>query len=184
MVNDNVAPVNHSGYSAAAGTLGGAAGGALKGGAKAGIGAWGVVTMIGAGVGLFLGLVLTGVISFPAIAASLGAISIGGLIKGLTITALTLGGGALAATTIAPAVGTVFGIGGAAVGAAKGGHEASKEIRMERGQAAMLNAQLEMAKAQTLAPQGSAINAANPRIQTGADLQYDGSLGNAQALAR
>lgn len=188
MANEDAAPVNHSGYSVAAGTVGGAAGGALKGGAKGFLGGWGAMTLIGAGIGLTLGLILTGVISFPAIVASLGAISIGGFLKGALVTVLTLGGGALAATTIGPVVGQFTGIGGAAIGAAKGGAEASHTIRQERGQAAMLNAQLEMAKAQTiaqapLAQQGSAMNAANPRIRVGADMQYDGSIAGPQLEA-
>jgi hypothetical protein len=184
MSNDNVAPINHSAGSAAATTLSSTAGGALKTGAKSWLGAWSTVTAIGAGVGLLLGLSAIGVITFPVLSLSLPILG-----KSLFVAATTIGVGALAATTIAPWVATVFGIGGAAVGAGKGAMRGAEKVNQERGQAAELQAQVQIAKAQApayspYAAQGSAMNPASTQINVGRDMQYDGPINGQLALAR
>ena len=169
MDNTNVAPVDHSAGSAFASTVGGGAGGALKGGIKGALGAWGTVALIGAGIGLFAGLLLTGIIALPAA----GAITWGfaGFAKALLIGGLTIGGGTLAATTIGPWAATAGGVVGGGLGAAKGVSRASDQVTQERAAAAGLNAQVDMYKAQAandnkynFPEQGSAMNQAGTTV--------------------
>lgn len=180
MSNDNVAPINHSAGSAAATTLSSTAGGAVKTGAKW----WAITAGVGGAIGLVAGLALTGVITIPV--GLFTAFSGMGLLKVGVIAATTIGGLVGAATFLGPAAGTI----GAAVGAGKGAIRGANKVSEERGQAAQLQAQVEVAKAQATAynpyaAQGSSMNPAGTQINVGRDMQYDGVVNGPQlAMAR
>ncbi len=190
MVENYAAPIDHSAGSAAAQTAAGAAGGALKTGAKW----WAAVAVIGAAVGLFAGLVLTGIVPITIVSGALAEISGMGLLKVATIAATTIIGGAVAASTLGPVAGAI----GGTIGGVKGGGRAAHRVGEERGAAAAMQAQIEMVRAQSPAPAqtvvyapaannnstglpayGDAMNAAAPQIS---NMQYEGPI-NGQQLA-
>jgi hypothetical protein len=168
MSNDNVAPINHSAGSAVATTAASTAGGVISGGFKAAIGwigAWGAI-------GTVLGVV--------------GAIAMGGVIAGPI--ALGIVGG-VAGTGFGVVTSTWAGAVGALFGGFKGAERGANRVSEERGQAAALQAQVEVAKAQApvyapYAAQGSPMNPASTQINVGRDAQYDGPINGQLALAR
>lgn len=177
-VQESVAPVNHSGTSAALNTAAGAGAGAVRGGFSWGTKWIGALAAVGAG----LGLIASSSVALPAFMATM----LWGALIGGTVGVLS--------SPIAAGFGAV-------VGGAKGAGRAHSQVKMEKAAANAMDMQLQaykynaMAQAAaanqnttvyapsatnyTLPPQGSAMNAAAPQI-SGA--QYDG-LVNGQQLA-
>ncbi len=198
MSNDYIAPIDHSGASALATEVGGGARGALKGGAKGALTGWGLITVIGAGIGLVAGLLLfTHVIAISAVTTAISSVINGAhLLKFLGVAGFTVAGGVAAAGLLGPAFALIGGLFGGTVGAAKGAGRAANQVSQERGQAAELQAQIEMVRAQQPAPTivytqppatgfppyGSPMNQANPNgLQVGNDnMQYQGLVSNPQ----
>lgn len=185
MANNYVAPIDHSVGSAAATTAGGAASGALSGAARAFWKGIKTLAIVGGIVGIGYALLSTGLVTIPAaLAGAEGGVVLPAIVGKLT----SVIGWALAGTAIGGAVGVAAGYitipAGGIIGGAKGASRAANQVKEERGQAAMVQAQVDMVRAQSMAPvvaQGSAMNMANPRISA-ADMQYDGRV-NGQELA-
>ena len=199
-----IAPIDHSAGSAAASTAAGAAGGAVKGGFN-----W--IWKSARNAALIFGaiaLVWAVMTVFPIAAAAPGAVQAVTHMAPIVHQLLTVLGITAGVTALGAGVGAVIGgltaPVGAAVGAVKGGSKASREVKMERGAAAELQAQIALARAQNPAaqvyapassiaanddmkynafpPQGAPMNPALPRgLQAGNDnLQYDGRVSGAQ----
>jgi hypothetical protein len=173
-----IAPVNHSGLSAATTTVAGAGVGAVKGGFKWGAKWIGALAAVGAG----LGLIASSSVTLPAFAVTM----LWGAVFGGTVGVLS--------SPVAAGFGALF-------GGAKGAGQAHSQVKMEKASAQAMNMQLEAYKYNAMAQaaanqqnttvyapsatsnvmptQGSAMNAAAPQI-SGA--QYDG-LVNGQQLA-
>lgn len=151
--NEMIAPVNHSAGSALGRTTAGAAGGALKTGVVAGL-SWPLVTAVAGGI---LGALVVGFFTGGA-SLALTPVMWGGLIGA---GAGLVGGG----LTALPAAGV-----GAAVGAFTGGAKATNRVNEERGAAAVVDAQIAMARAQNPAPAATTIYAptANNSARIGA----------------
>lgn len=152
MANEYVAPINHGVASTVATTAGGIATGGLKGG----IGGWllgGLIPLVAAGVGIAF-------IGFATAPAILGSIAVGAIGLVSSYFGSTVGGAI-----------------GAGVGSWKGGSRAIDQVKIEKGAATELQAQVDAYKYQALAnarasndnrynfaAQGTAMNAAAPQI--------------------
>ena len=202
--DDYVAPIDHSAGSALAASAGGTVSGGLKGGART---FWKTLKWAAIGcavVGAVIGLFATGIVSLPAAAA-------GGTvlpeIVGKLLGVLGFAAGGLAVGAVAGGgLGYLAAPFGAIIGAFKGHEKATQQVKLERGKAHELNAQLEAYKAaytpvaqeapvtNVYAPsatndnrynfptQGSAMNQASPQLMAGS-MQYDGALGGRQLAA-
>lgn len=180
---NEIAPIKHSGTGAALNTAAGAGVGAVKKGTTWGLKWIGGFTAVGAVVGLAIAtggtsFLFSGFLWGPLIGAGVG------LAAGTSTSWLPGGLGAL-------------------FGGIEGGAKSSHRVKMERGAANAMEAQLDAYKYNAMAaaaagqaqtnvyapsatsyapvPQGSAMNAAPSQIQTGG-MQYDG-LVNGQQLA-
>ena len=203
--NEFIAPVNHTALSGFSSTAAGTAGGAVKGGVKGALVGLGLFAAAGLAVGLFVASGGVGMLLTAAGAATASAGGAGGLFAGafsvakfIGITGLFTAGGV--------ALGSAFGVplgsmAGGLVGGVKGHARASERVSQERGQAAVLDAQIEMIRAQS-APsvqthvyaqpghdnkfnfpaQGSSMNAASPQLDA-SSVAYDQRIAGAQ-LAR
>ncbi len=143
MQNDYIAPIDHSTGSAVASTASGAAGGALKGGVK------------GWFVGLFAPIILgAAIFSIPALIISTAVVSGAALGSVGTVAAWTFGMGAVGSLIgcgfALPAAGYGAVLGGL-FGGVKGASRASTEVKLERGAAAEMQANVEAYKAQAQA---------------------------------
>ena len=180
MPND-YAPIDHTAISGLATTASGGVGGAARKGIKGAV--------LGFLAPIALGALVFGGAAFLFTAGSIGL----GIISGSALLGAVLGG------FFAPTTAGVGAAVGGVLGGLSGASRASDQVKMERGAAAELQAQIEVAKAQmaaqqpqvvyaqpapTMAPYGSPMNPANPRgLQAGADtMQYQGPL-TAQQLA-
>jgi hypothetical protein len=189
MQDEQITPVNHSTFSAAASTATSAAGHGLKSGASAAF-KWIVAFAIaGAVIGLLGSTVGFGFLSMGAGGSAIGHVLSSTLIGGL------VAGAVGAATSMFPAV-----LGGA-WGAGKGAVEGHHRVSQERGAAAEMNAQLSALQAQAamqspqtniytapaqeniLNPQGSRTNAALSGIDAGS-VAYDGKMASQLQAAR
>lgn len=129
MSNDYVAPINHGTGSAVAQTASGAAGGGVKGAITGWLGSMGAFVAIGALIGF--GFATAGASTFLT-----------GPVMGTLAGAL---GGGIVGWLPSQFVGGVSGL----FGAFKGGTRAAERVGQERGAAAELSAQIEMARAQS-----------------------------------
>ncbi len=186
MSNDNVAPINHSAGSAIATTASSTASGVVGGGVRGFLKGIRNLAILGGAVALIWASFGTGLLVLPEAVGSTVLPAITGKILsvlGWTALGTAIGGG------LGVAAGWITVPFGAILGGAKGAARGSERVSQERGQAAMLEAQVQLAKAQApvyspYAAQGSPMNAANSQIQVGRDMQYDGPINGQLALAR
>lgn len=137
MQNDYVAPIDHTTGSAAASTLGGAAGGSVAPAVKGGAVGFTLPIVLGAALFAIPAFMISGGVALGAVAAwTLGAGAVGAILGGVfgSIPGMQLGG-----------------LIGGITGAVKGGREASQQVNLERGQAALLQAQIDVARSQAMA---------------------------------
>ena len=137
MENEYTAPVDHTAGSAAAAQIQGGVAGAVAPAAKGALGGFLAPILLG-------GLLLGGI---TAIALS-GIGLVGGAILAATVIGATVGG-----LVFSGPLASLGGLFGGLFGGSRGAKQASDQVNAERGQATMLNAQIEMAKYNALAQQ-------------------------------
>jgi hypothetical protein len=183
MSNDGyVTPVNHGVLSATTTTGFEAAKGGLKGMAASLFSGTAIGAVLGAVGALGFGL-MTGSLTTLAGLGAIGASVLGAGVAGAVIGTMAM---------FIPPVGmALIGI-GTAIGLVKGTSKGMERVSQERGAAAMVNAQIENYRAQTMATgipvtkfaAPNSTNEAPSLIQAGNDnIQYDGRIAGAQLAA-
>ena len=168
---ETINPVKHGVFSTAGNVGGGIFGGGVMSMSK--------TVLWGLGIGAAVGSALL-------VTLAIGTFSTGGLLFAGTVGAVSGGGiGTLVGALVSPLTGLF--------GATKGGFEARDRVRMENGAARVMEAQMQLMRAQAMNPavndnkynfaaQGSAMNPASTRIQADSALAI-GTL-QSQQLAR